>query len=293
MFKGSITALLTPFRNDAFDEQSYARFIDWQISEGSAGLVPVGTTGETPTVTSDEHRRIIDVAIDVTAGRVPIIAGAGSNSTAEAVELTRYAEKAGADGILTSVPYYNKPNQEGIFLHFEAIARATALPVILYSVPGRTIVDIDVDTIDRLRTAYPNIVGVKDATGNMARAARQRLVLGDEFCLLSGDDMSAVGFNAYGGNGAISVTANVAPALCAKMQEECQRGDFVAARSTDAQLTLLHHALFIEPNPAGVKCAAWALGMMHEDLRLPMVPVSQQTRRAIYDAMRAAHITVG
>ena len=213
MLRGSITALITPMRDGAVDEKAFASFVEWQISEGTHGLVPVGTTGESPTVSHEEHHRIVEICIEVANGRVPVIAGAGSNSTAEAVSLAQHAEKSGASAVLSVVPYYNKPNQEGLFQHFSAVAKAVGIPVILYSVPGRTTVDLTVGTIVRLRDAHANIAGVKDATGNMERASMQRVRLGADFILLSGDDSSALGFNAHGGHGCISVTANVAPRL--------------------------------------------------------------------------------
>ncbi|MHB1111550.1 MAG: 4-hydroxy-tetrahydrodipicolinate synthase, partial [Devosia sp.] len=224
MLRGSITALITPFVNGALDEKAFSALVDWQIGEGTHGLVPVGTTGESPTVTHEEHRRVIEICVEVANKRVPVVAGAGSNSTAEAVSLARFAEEVGADAILSVVPYYNKPSQEGLFQHFSAVAGATGLPIILYSVPGRTVVDLTVETIARLRDAHDNIIGVKDATANMERASMQRARLGNDFILLSGEDMTALGFNAHGGRGCISVTANIAPKLCAQFQNACQQG---------------------------------------------------------------------
>lgn len=285
MFSGSIPALITPLRNGAIDEDGFARFVKWQIDEGSNGLVPVGTTGESPTVTHEEHRRVIELTVEVAAKRVPVIAGAGSNSTREAIALAEFAESAGADGILSIVPYYNKPSQEGQFQHFRAVARATSLPVILYSVPGRTVVDLTVDTIKRLRDECPNIAGVKDATSDMGRATFQRLALGEDFVMLSGEDITALGFNAHGGRGCISVTANVAPALCAEFQKACQAGDYAAAIKLQNRLAPLHRALFIEPSPGGVKYAASKLGLCGEEMRLPMVPVSEATRKIIDEAL--------
>jgi 4-hydroxy-tetrahydrodipicolinate synthase len=293
MFSGSIPALITPFRNGAIDEDALARLVKWQIDEGSNGLVPVGTTGESPTVSHEEHRRVIELTIEVTQKRVPVIAGAGSNSTREAIHLAEFAESAGADGILTIVPYYNRPNQEGLFQHFSAIAKATALPVLLYSVPGRTVVDVAVETIKRLRDECPNIVGVKDATSDMGRASLERLALGDDFVMLSGEDITALGFNAHGGRGCISVTANVAPALCAAFQNACQSGDYGTALTLQDRLAPLHKALFIEPNPAGVKYAASRLGLCAEEMRLPMVPVAETTRKAIDDALVHAGLSNG
>lgn len=288
MLRGSITALITPFRDGAVDEKAFAAFVDWQIREGSHGLVPVGTTGESPTVSHEEHRRIIEICVEVTDRRVPVVAGAGSNSTEEAISLTRFAEDVGADAILSVVPYYNRPNQEGMFQHFSAVARSTGLPIILYSVPGRTVVDLAVDTISRLRDAHDNIVGVKDATASMERASMQRVLLGDDFILLSGEDMTALGFNAHGGNGCISVTSNIAPRLCAQFQNACQQGNYGEARAIQDKLVHLHKNLFIEPNPQGVKYAASRLRLCTDELRLPLVPVTKSTEVAIDFALEHA-----
>jgi 4-hydroxy-tetrahydrodipicolinate synthase len=288
MLRGSITALITPFRDGAVDEKAFSNLVDWQIREGTHGLVPVGTTGESPTVSHEEHRRVIEICVEVTDGRVPVIAGAGSNSTDEAISLARFAEDHGADAILSVVPYYNKPNQEGLFQHFSAIAQSTGLPIILYSVPGRTVVDLQVDTISRLREAHDNIVGVKDATANMERATMQRVLLGDDFILLSGEDMTALGFNAHGGNGCISVTSNVAPKLCSLFQNACQQGNYVEARALQERLVHLHKNLFIEPNPQGVKYAAARLNLCRNELRLPLVPVTKSTEVAIDFALEHA-----
>jgi 4-hydroxy-tetrahydrodipicolinate synthase len=290
MLRGSITALITPFKDGAVDEKAFAAFVDWQIQEGSHGLVPVGTTGESPTVTHEEHRRLIEICVDVTNKRVPVVAGAGSNSTDEAISLARFAEDHGADAILTVVPYYNKPNQEGLFQHFSAIARSTGLPLILYSVPGRTVVDLSVETIVRLREAHDNVIGVKDATASMERASMQRVMLGDDFILLSGEDMTALGFNAHGGNGCISVTSNIAPRLCSQFQNACQQGNYVEARELQGKLVHLHKNLFLEPNPQAVKYAAHRLGHCQYELRLPLVPVTEATERAIDFALDHAGI---
>ncbi len=285
MLRGSITALITPLANGAFDEKAFASFVDWQIEEGTHGLVPVGTTGESPTVTHEEHRRIIEVCVETADGRVPVMAGAGSNSTDEAVSLARFAESVGADAVLSVVPYYNKPTQDGLFAHFSAVAKATALPVILYSVPGRTVTDLTVDTIVRLRDAHSNIAGVKDATASMERASLQRARLGEDFILLSGEDMTALGFNAHGGTGCISVTSNVAPRLCAELQEATLRGDFPAALKVQDRLVHLHKNLFLENNPGGIKYAVSRLGRCNNEFRLPLVPVSAQNEQAIDAAM--------
>lgn len=288
MLRGSITALITPMRDGAVDEKAFASFVEWQISEGTHGLVPVGTTGESPTVSHEEHNRIVEICVEVANGRVPVLAGAGSNSTAEAVSLAQHAEKSGASAVLSVVPYYNKPNQEGLFQHFSAVAQAVEIPVILYSVPGRTTVDLTVDTIVRLREAHANIAGVKDATGNMERASMQRVRLGSDFILLSGDDSSALGFNAHGGNGCISVTANVAPRLCAQMQELSLAGDFAGARAINEKLAYLHKDLFMEPNPSPAKYVANKLNLCANEMRLPLVPVSKSTQDAMDFAMRHA-----
>ncbi|WP_375597719.1 4-hydroxy-tetrahydrodipicolinate synthase [Devosia sp. Naph2] len=288
MLRGSITALITPMRDGVVDEKAFASFVEWQLAEGTHGLVPVGTTGESPTVSHEEHRRVVEICIEVANGRVPVVAGAGSNSTAEAVSLAKFAEKTGANAVLSVVPYYNKPNQEGLFQHFSAIASAIGIPVVLYSVPGRTIVDLTVDTIARLRDAHANIIGVKDATGSMERATMQRNKLGKDFILLSGDDSTALGFNAHGGHGCISVTSNVAPRLCAQMQELSLAGDFAAARDINDKLAFLHKDLFMEPNPAPAKYVANRLNLCANEMRLPLTPISKPTQDAMDFAMRHA-----
>ncbi|WP_193336318.1 4-hydroxy-tetrahydrodipicolinate synthase [Devosia beringensis] len=281
MLRGSIPALITPMANGIVDEKAFASFVEWQIAEGSHGLVPVGTTGESPTVSHEEHRRVVEICVEVANKRVPVVAGAGSNSTAEAVSLAKFAEATGADAVLSVVPYYNKPNQEGLFQHFSAVASAVGIPVILYSVPGRTIVDLSVDTIARLHEAHANIIGVKDATGNMERASMQRSKLGPDFILLSGDDSSALGFNAHGGHGCISVTANVAPRLCSQLQTLSLAGDFVGARAVNDKLVYLHKDLFMEPNPSPAKYVANRLNLCANEMRLPLVPISKSTQDAM------------
>lgn len=285
MLRGSITALITPFRDGAVDEKAFSDFVDWQIKEGSNGLVPMGTTGESPTVSHEEHRRVIEICVNTANHRVPVIAGAGSNSTAEAVAMTRFAESIGADAVLSVAPYYNKPNQEGLFQHFSAIAASTSLPIILYNIPGRSIVDISIDTMARLRDAHPNIAGVKDATADMAKVSMQRHKLGEDFIQLSGEDISALGFNAHGGVGCISVTANVAPRLCAEFQAATLAGDYATALEYQDRLAPLHKAIFVEPSPAGVKFAAARLGLIEYELRLPMVPVTSATAAVIESAL--------
>ncbi|UXN69820.1 4-hydroxy-tetrahydrodipicolinate synthase [Devosia neptuniae] len=288
MLRGSITALITPFVNGAVDEKAFSSFVDWQIAEGTHGLVPVGTTGESPTVSHEEHRRVVEICVEVANKRVPVVAGAGSNSTAEAVSLARFAEETGADAVLSVVPYYNKPNQEGLFQHFSAVASAVGIPVILYSVPGRTTVDLTVDTIARLAEAHSNIIGVKDATANMERASLQRAKLGKDFILLSGDDSSALGFNAHGGHGCISVTANIAPRLCSQLQELSLAGDFKGALAIQDKLSYLHKDLFMEPNPAPAKYAANRLNLCANELRLPLLPISKPTQEAMDFALSHA-----
>jgi 4-hydroxy-tetrahydrodipicolinate synthase len=280
MFKGSITALITPFKNGKVDEATFTRFIDWQIAEGTHGLVPVGTTGESPTLDHDEHKRVIELCVTAARKRVPVIAGTGSNSTDEAVELSKFAEKAGADAVLVVTPYYNKPTQEGLFQHYKAINDAINIPIIIYNIPARSIVDMSVQTMARCYE-LKNIVGVKDATANLARPSQTRAVLGPDFCQLSGEDATALGFMAHGGAGCISVASNVAPRLCAEFQNACLAGDFKKALALQDRLMPLHEVLFIETNPGPVKYAVSRLGFGTPDMRLPMVPVSEATRKAI------------
>jgi 4-hydroxy-tetrahydrodipicolinate synthase len=287
LFKGSIPALVTPFRDGALDEGALRAHVAWQIENGSHGLVPVGTTGESPTLTHAEHKLVVEWCIAEAKGRVPVIAGAGSNNTAEAVDLARHAEKAGADGVLVVTPYYNKPGQEGLYQHFKAINDAIGIPIIIYNIPSRSVIDMSVDTMKRL-FELPNIAGVKDATANMVRVSLQRAALGAQFNQLSGEDATALGFMAHGGHGCISVTANVAPKLCADFQEACMRGDYATALTLQDRLMPLHNALFIETNPSPVKEALALLGRMAADVRLPMVRVSDATRQTLRDALRHA-----
>ncbi len=282
--QGSITALVTPFRNDVFDEDAFRKFINWQLENGTKGFVPVGTTGESPTLSHAEHEHVVAVCVKETAGRAPVIAGAGSNSTAEAVAFSRHAEKVGADAVLVVTPYYNKPTQEGLYQHFKAINDAVGIPIIIYNIPGRSIVDRSVETMARLYE-LKNIAGVKDATANMARASQQRQVLGPDFIQLSGEDATALGFNAHGGVGCISVTSNVAPRLCAEMQEASLAGDYAKARLIHDRLMPLHTNLFVETSPAPVKFAVAELGLISEEIRLPMVPVTEPTRKLVRSAM--------
>lgn len=291
MFKGSIPALITPFTEEGdVDEDAFAAHIEWQIAEGSHGLVPVGTTGESPTLTHDEHKRVIELCVAVADKRVPVIAGAGSNSTFETIDFVEHAEKAGADAALVVTPYYNKPTQKGLYAHFAAVAEATSLPIVIYNIPGRSVVDMSVEIMAALRRDFPNIVGVKDATGRIERASEQRMACGKDFVQLSGEDATALGFNAHGGVGAISVTANVAPALCAEFQETTLKGDFAAALALQDRLMPLHKAIFLEPGVCGTKYALSRLGRIKGTVRSPLVPVEPSTREAIDAAMRHAGI---
>ncbi|MBI3446559.1 MAG: 4-hydroxy-tetrahydrodipicolinate synthase [Magnetospirillum sp.] len=287
MFKGSITALITPFRNGKVDEKAFQDLVAWQIAEGTHGVVPCGTTGESPTLSHEEHHRVVEVCLEVAKGKVPVIAGTGSNSTDEAIDLTRHAKKAGADAALVVAPYYNKPSQEGLFRHFEAIAKAVDLPIIVYNIPGRSVIDISVETFVRL-SALPNIVGIKDATADLARPLRIQAALGNRLCQLSGEDATAIAFNAQGGVGCISVTSNVAPKLCARMQNAWATGDLATASEINVKLMGLHEAMFCETSPAPVKYAASLLGKSTPDVRLPLVAASENARHRVEAAMKAA-----
>jgi 4-hydroxy-tetrahydrodipicolinate synthase len=285
MFRGSIPALLTPFKdNGELDESGFAAHVEWQVSEGSNGLVPVGTTGESPTLTHAEHKRVVELCIEVAAGRVPVIAGAGSNNTIEAIELARHAEKAGADGLLIVTPYYNKPTQKGMIAHFSAIAEAVSLPIIIYNIPPRSVVDMSPETMGLLAGKYKNIVGVKDATGKIERVSEQRITCGKDFVQLSGEDASALGFNAHGGVGCISVTANVAPKLCAEFQAATLAGDFARALEYQDRLMPLHKAIFMEPGVCGAKYALSRLGRMTRTVRSPLVPTLEPAVEAAIDS---------
>jgi len=285
MFKGSITALITPFRNGGVDEEAFRNLIEWQIAEGTDGFVPCGTTGESPTLSHTEHRRVTEICVETVKGRVPVIAGCGSNSTAEAVGLCRHAREVGADGALVVTPYYNKPTQEGLYQHFKAINDEVDIPVIIYNIPGRSIVDMTPETMARL-AELPNIIGVKDATGDVDRTSLQRRTCGSDFLQLSGEDMITLGIMAHGGDGCISVTSNVAPRLCAEFQDACLAGDFARALELQDRLVPLHKALFVESSPGPVKHAASLLGLCSSELRLPMAPVSQSTKGIVEDALR-------
>ena len=288
--KGSITALITPFRNGEVDEQGYRELIEWQIAEGSNGIVPVGTTGESPTLSAEEHKRVIEIAVETAGGRVPVVAGTGSNSTAEAVEFTRHAAHAGADAALVVVPYYNKPTQEGLYSHFKAVAAAADIPIIVYNVPSRTVASISVETVDRLARDVATIIGTKDATADLARVSRQRLMTGTEFIQLSGEDATALGFNAHGGVGCISVTANVAPEQCASFYNDAMAGQWAGALYSQDRLVRLHKALFTDASPSPTKFALAHLGLCREDVRLPIVAASEGSRTEVLAAMRDAGV---
>jgi 4-hydroxy-tetrahydrodipicolinate synthase len=283
-FRGSFTALVTPFSNGSVDEKAFRGLVDWQIAEGTNGLVPVGTTGESPTLSHEEHNEVVEWCVEQAKGRVPVVAGAGSNSTKEAIALAKHAEAAGADAVLVVTPYYNKPTQEGLYQHFKAINDAIGIPIIIYNIPPRSVIDMSVDTMKRL-FELKNIAGVKDATANMARVSQQRAEMGADFNQLSGEDATALGFNAHGGHGCISVTSNVAPRLCSEFQASCLKGDYAGALKIQDKLMPLHMALFIETSPAPVKYALSLIGKCADTVRLPMVPVADKTRAAVREAM--------
>jgi 4-hydroxy-tetrahydrodipicolinate synthase len=283
-FRGSFTALVTPFSNGALDEKAFRGLVDWQIAEGTSGLVPVGTTGESPTLSHDEHGQIVQWCIEQAKGRVPVVAGAGSNSTQEAIELAQHAQESGADAVLVVTPYYNKPTQEGMYQHFKAINDAIRIPIIIYNIPARSVIDMSVDTMKRL-FELDNIAGVKDATANVVRVSQQRAAMGEGFNQLSGEDGTCIGFMAHGGHGCISVTANVAPRLCAEFQNACLKGDYATALKLQDKLMPLHTALFIETNPAPAKYALSLLGKCADTVRLPMVRLADKTKAAVREAM--------
>ncbi|MGH6878618.1 MAG: 4-hydroxy-tetrahydrodipicolinate synthase [Rhizomicrobium sp.] len=287
--RGSMPALITPFQSGAVDEDALRRLIAWHVAEGSHGLVPVGTTGESATLSHEEHGRVVEICVEEAGGRIPVVAGAGSNSTAEAIALTRHAKAVGADAVLSVAPYYNKPTQEGIYRHFAAIAEAADIPIVIYNIPSRSVVEISVETMERL-AGIANVVGVKDATANLARPSRERAACGKKFRLLSGEDATALGYMAHGGHGCISVTANVAPKLCAEFQTACMKGDFVSAIAFQDRLMPLHDAMFCEASPAPVKYAASLLGHCSDAVRLPIVAASEPARARVRAAMEAAGI---
>ncbi|MBE9637856.1 4-hydroxy-tetrahydrodipicolinate synthase [Salipiger mangrovisoli] len=287
MFKGSMPALVTPFKDGVVDFDALKKLVDWHVAEGSSALVPVGTTGESPTLSYEEHEAVIDCVVKTAAGRIPVIAGAGSNSTAEAIHFMQFAEKVGAQAALVVTPYYNKPTQAGLIAHFTAVHDAANLPIIIYNIPGRSVVDMSPATMGEL-AKLPRIIGVKDATGDLARVCAQRITCGPDFLQLSGEDATAHGFNAQGGVGCISVSANVAPALCAQMQAATTAGDYAKALDLQDKLMPLHQAIFAEPGVCGAKYAMSRLGLCGEEMRLPLVPVTEPVRARIDAALRHA-----
>ncbi|MEH7829596.1 4-hydroxy-tetrahydrodipicolinate synthase [Gemmobacter denitrificans] len=287
MFKGSMPALVTPFKNGAVDVDTLKKLVEWHIAEGSHAIVPVGTTGESPTLSHEEHGRVIEIVVETAAGRVPVIAGAGSNATAEGIGLIQHAQKAGADAALVVTPYYNKPTQAGLIAHYTALHDASDLPIIIYNIPGRSVVDMTPETMGQL-AKMPRIVGVKDATGKIERVSQQRASCGKDFIQLSGEDATALGFNAHGGVGCISVTANVAPRLCAEFQEATLRGDYATALEYQDRLMPLHEAIFLEPGLVGAKYGLSLLGLCSEEVRLPLVGLTDGTKARIKAAMQFA-----
>jgi len=283
-FRGSFTALVTPFKNGSLDEAAFRALVSWQIAEGTSGLVPTGTTGESPTLSHDEHKEVVEWCVDQARGRVPVVAGAGSNSTKEAIDLAQHAERAGADAVLVVTPYYNKPTQEGLYQHFKAINDAIGIPILIYNIPPRSVIDMSVETMARLYE-LKNIAGVKDATANMSRVSQQRAAMGEDFNQLSGEDITALGFMAHGGHGCISVTSNVAPRLCAEFQAACLKGDYTAALKLQDKLTPLHINLFVETSPAPIKYALSLIGKCANILRLPMVPATEKAQTVVRQAM--------
>jgi 4-hydroxy-tetrahydrodipicolinate synthase len=289
MFKGVFTALLTPFKNGELDEVSFRSFIDFQIESGIHGLVPVGTTGESPTVSHDEHKLAVEICIDQANKKVPIIAGTGSNNTAEAIELTNHASEKGADAALVVTPYYNKPNQEGLYAHYKAIAENSDIPIVIYNIPGRSIVDMNLETMNKL-FQIKNIIGVKDATSDISRVFKYKSIIGDSFNQLSGEDATTLAYMTYGGHGSISVTSNIAPKLCSDFMNLCLAGKFDEASKINDKLMKLHECLFLEPSPGPVKYAAEKLGLMSSELRLPLVEISKNTKDRVDEAMKFASL---
>ena len=289
MFKGIFTALLTPFKNGSLDEVSFRSFIDFQIDSGIHGLVPVGTTGESPTVSHDEHKLAVEICIDQANKKVPVIAGTGSNNTAEAIELTNHACEKGADAALVVTPYYNKPNQEGLYAHYKAIAENSDIPIVIYNIPGRSIVDMNLETMNKL-FQIKNIIGVKDATSDISRVFKYKSIIGDSFNQLSGEDATTLAYMIYGGHGSISVASNIAPKLCSDFMNLCLAGKFDEASKINDKLMKLHECLFLEPSPGPVKYAAEKLGLMSSELRLPLVEISKNTKDRVDEAMKFASL---
>jgi 4-hydroxy-tetrahydrodipicolinate synthase len=288
MFKGSLTALITPFRDGKVDEKAFQDLVEWQIDEGTDGLIPVGTTGESPTLSHGEHERVVELCIESAAGRVPVIAGTGSNATEECVRLTRHAKTAGADAALIVTPYYNKPSQDGLYAHYKSVADAVDLPIIIYNIPPRSVIDMSVETMARLAADFSGIVGVKDATADLTRPLSTRAAIGDDFCMLSGEDATVLSFMVNGGDGCISVTSNVAPGALAQMHDAWAGGQHAEAMEINARLFPLHQALFVEPNPVPVKFATSLLGKCTNDVRLPLTPANGNTQERVRDAMVSA-----
>ncbi len=289
MFKGSIVALISPFKNNELDEDKYASLIHYHIKNGTKGLVPAGTTGESPTLNNEEHKRVIEIAIKESNGKIPVIAGTGSNSTSEAIDLSKHAEKSGADGLLIVTPYYNKPTQEGLYQHYKLINDNVGIPIIIYNIPPRSVVDMSVDTMARL-FELKNIAGVKDATADLNRVEQQKKKMGSEFIQLSGEDGTALEFNIKGGVGCISVTANIAAKLCSELQDECLNKNFDKAKKINEKLMPLNKSLFIESNPSPVKYAASLLNLSSEDVRLPLVNLTEQTKKEVKKSLKFANL---
>ena len=292
MFKGSNVALITPFKNNGLDEEAYIKLIHFHMDNGTSGLVPAGTTGESPTLSHDEHQRVIDLCINESKGKIPVIAGTGSNSTEEAISLTSHAEKAGADGALIVTPYYNKPTQEGLYQHYKAINDKCGIPIIIYNIPSRSVIDMSVDTMARL-FELKNIVGVKDATGNLDRVDQQLSKMGKEFIQMTGNDENAFEFNKRGGVGAISVTANIAPKLCSDFQKfsvSQNENDTIEAKKLDDILQPVHDAMFVESNPSPVKFAAKLMNLCDDEVRLPLVKVTDNTQKIVRETLQSAKL---
>ena len=289
MFRGSMTALITPMHEDgSVDEAGFQKFVQWQIDEGTDGVIPMGTTGESPTVSHAEHERVVDLCIEVAKGKVPVIAGTGSNNTAEAISLTRHAKDAGADAALVVTPYYNKPTQDGLYAHFAAIAKAVDIPIVIYNIPGRSIIDMSVATMARLAKDFDNIVGVKDATADLTRPLKTRVAIGEDFSQLSGEDATVAAFLAQGGHGCISVSSNVAPGLCARLHDSWQQKDWATFEEVRDRLMPVHDAMFCQSSPAPAKYGASLLGLSTETVRLPLVSATAETKAQVRAAMESA-----
>jgi len=292
MFKGSIVALITPFKNNRLDEENYANLIQHHIKNGTNGVVPAGTTGESPTLTHEEHKKVIQIAVNECKNKIPVLAGTGSNSTVEAVELSKYAEKSSANGLLIVTPYYNKPTQEGLFQHYKKINDNVGIPIIIYNIPSRSVIDMSVETMARLYE-LKNIIGVKDATGNLDRVEQTKKIMGTKFIQLTGNDENALEFNKRGGVGSISVTANIAPKLCSEFQKlsnSKNKKDLIKATDLDKILQPLHHSLFIESNPSPVKYAAKLLNLCEDDVRLPLVKITEETKKILKEVLKNANL---